>query len=338
MEKVQSASVLAFEKKIVNSDGTMRSGVWSDRDASHQWPRVTLREKAVRGTVSNRLKKAGVDIAKFNAQMETPNLQTVDTATLPFEQDTLKISFSCRFLSGLQLPSVCNSPSFQARVAEVVGGYLEEHGMLQLAKLYAQNIVNGRWAWRNRVGAQACEVRVQLHNGTILTFDSFNFSLRTFQNQDDKLELLASYISDGLIDEEANAFMTVDCFVKLGEGQEIYPSQELILSENKDAKGGKSKVLYALQGGAAMHSQKIGNALRTIDIWHPAVNDVGPIAVEPYGAVTSRGTAYRIPKETKLDFYTLFDNWMLKGKEPETNQQHYVMAILIRGGVFGKAD
>lgn len=37
-----------------------------------------------------------------------------------------------------------------------------------------------------------------------------------------------------------------------------------------------------------------------------------------------------------MDFYTLLDNWVTKGKVPEVEQQHYVMAILIRGGVFGE--
>jgi len=102
-------------------------------------------------------------------------------------------------------------------------------------------------------------------------------------------------------------------------------------------KGDKSKFLYHLNGVAAMHSQKIGNALRTIDTWYPNVAEFGPIAVEPYGSVTNRGTAYRQPKD-KIDFYNLFDAWVEKDKELSEIQQHYVIATLIRGGVFGKTD
>ena len=57
--------------------------------------------------------------------------------------------------------------------------------------------------------------------------------------------------------------------------------------------------------------------------------------MEPYGSVTNRGAAYRQPKE-KTDFYNLLDGWMLKGKEPSVEQQHYIMAMFIRGGVFGE--
>ena len=88
-----------------------------------------------------------------------------------------------------------------------------------------------------------------------------------------------------------------------------------------------------------MHSQKIGNALRTIDTWYPNEDGepLGPIAVEPYGSVTSQGRAYRQPKQKK-DFYNLLDSWILKNEAPEPEQQHYVMANLIRGGVFGEKD
>lgn len=110
-----------------------------------------------------------------------------------------------------------------------------------------------------------------------------------------------------------------------------------MLDQSGGKEGKKSKYLYQVNGIAAMHSQKIGNALRTIDTWYPGAEELGPIAVEPYGSVTSRGTAYRQPKE-KLDFYNLLDGWMLKDNLPAVEQQHYVMATLVRGGVFGEAD
>lgn len=103
----------------------------------------------------------------------------------------------------------------------------------------------------------------------------------------------------------------------------------------------KSKILYSLGNQnsddriAAMHSQKIGNALRTIDIWHPEFEKIGPIAAEVFGSVTANGQAYRQPKQ-KTDFYTLLDNWVLKDQAPSIEQQHYVMAVLLRGGVFGE--
>ena len=89
-----------------------------------------------------------------------------------------------------------------------------------------------------------------------------------------------------------------------------------------------------------MHSQKIGNALRTIDTWYPDFDDpltgVGPIAVEPYGSVTNLGAAFRQPKEKK-DFYSFFDVYSREQKLKNESDEHYVMAVLIRGGVFGES-
>lgn len=59
--------------------------------------------------------------------------------------------------------------------------------------------------------------------------------------------------------------------------------------------------------------------------------------MEPYGSVTTQGKAYRQPK-AKADFYTLFDGWVLKDQALSIEEQHFVMATLIRGGVFGSVE
>lgn len=124
----------------------------------------------------------------------------------------------------------------------------------------------------------------------------------------------------------------------MGKAQDVYPSEELVLDKSNNAKGGKSKVLYSVDENAAMHSQKIGNAIRCIDTWYPDYDpeSTGPIALEPYGAVTNLGIAYRNPK-AKSDFFTLFDKWVLEGELDNMNDKHYVMGVLVRGGVFGES-
>jgi CRISPR-associated protein Csy3 len=111
---------------------------------------------------------------------------------------------------------------------------------------------------------------------------------------------------------DGHVLLRVTAFVRQGAGQEVFPSQELILDKGS---AGKSKTLYDVNGVAALHSQKIGNAIRTIDTWYEGAEELGPIAVEPYGSVTTQGKAYRQPKQ-KMDFYTLLDNWLLKDQMP----------------------
>ena len=73
---IKTASVLAFERKLANSDAQLYAGHWQDRDDPFaQWHPITLQEKAVRGTISNRLKKATAeDSAKLDNEIQKPNL------------------------------------------------------------------------------------------------------------------------------------------------------------------------------------------------------------------------------------------------------------------------
>ncbi|HEI8867803.1 TPA: type I-F CRISPR-associated protein Csy3 [Serratia odorifera] len=326
---IKTASVLAFERKLANSDAMMFAGNWQQES---EWQPVTIQEKSVRGTISNRLKNAiASDPAKLDTEIQKANLQRVDAAALAFDTDTLKVTFTLRVMGNLATPSVCNDQEYQAALAEVINGYLAEHGVGELAARYAENLANGRFLWRNRVGADAIKVRVTGKSKT-WEFDGEAYSLRAFGQPVGALAELAQEIQQGL-SGDSFALFNVEALVRLGNGQEVFPSQELVLDSNSK----KSKVLYQVNGIAALHSQKIGNALRTIDTWYPEADELGlgPIAVEPYGSVTSRGRAYRQPKQ-KMDFYTLLDNWVTKGQVPDVEQQHYVMAILIRGGVFGE--
>ena len=294
----------------------------------------------MRGTISNRLKAKDQDPAKLDAAIENPNLQTVDVAALSAEADTLKVQFTLRVLGGAGTPSACNSAAYQAKLLATVQGYVQQHGFGELARRYAANLANGRYLWRNRAGAEQVEVKVeQMQNGQAAhtwSFDALALNTRAvfaINTEAKDLDELGQAMAAGLTGSQ-HVLLRITAFVRQGAGQEVFPSQELIL--DKDS-AGKSKTLYHVDGVAAIHSQKIGNAIRTIDTWYEGAEELGPIAVEPYGSVTTQGKAYRQPKQ-KLDFYTLLDNWLLKDQVPPVEQQHFVMAVLIRGGVFGDAS
>ena len=327
---IEKASVLAFNRNLDISDGFF----WQlDSGAEKPVVRpVDIREKSVRGTISNRLKGAmASDPSKLDAKIESPNPQTVDVATLDHDKDTLRVKWSCKVLPFDGKPSVCNKPAYQSQLVSVVTEYLNDVGVGELAKRYAANIANARWLWRNRLGAEAIKLTVACtldgKHTEVTIDDAKQLSLTDFTTQSDTLDTLAKWIEQGL-NGQAFILLDITAEAKVGYGQEVYPSQELIL----DPGDKKKKVLYSINNIAGMHSQKIGNAIRTIDTWYNAAEF--PIAAEPYGAVTTLGTAFRQPKQ-KQDFYSLLDNWVLKGTKPDLEQQHYVMAILIRGGVFG---
>ena len=340
---LKTASVLAFERKLDPSDALFFAGSWQQRDTASGWQPVRIQEKSVRGTISNRLKTKDQDPAKLDAAIENPNLQKVDVAALPLGADTLKVQFTLRVLGGVGEPSACNDADYRKKLVATVGAYVQEHGLGEVARRYAANLANGRFLWRNRFGAEQVEVQVaHLREGQAAaqwTFQALNHSLRDLKAPADEntaVNAVASLIESGL-SGRAHVLLQVTAYARVGAGQEVYPSQELILERGR---GDKSKTLYAVgereRAVAAIHSQKIGNALRTIDTWYPGADENGPIAVEPYGSVTTQGRAYRQPKD-KADFYNLLDAWILKDKAPALEQQHFVVATVIRGGVFGEA-
>ncbi len=340
IDKKQLPSVLAFEKKLVPSDGFMYGTTWDVRKQSAT--PLVLQEKSVRGTISNRLKKAiASDPLKLDAEVEKANLQRVDACALGPDQDTLKLKFTLKILSNVQTPSACNKDSFQASYAKAASQYIEETGFTELAKRYATNIATGRFLWRNRVGIQQLEINVKhlnTENKQAWVFsDTEGLSLKNFDKNTNDLEALTEQIANALSGKIDHCLLEITAYAQVGTAQDVYPSEELVLDKNTSNKGSKSKILYHVNNVAAMHSQKIGNALRTIDTWYPDADEslTGPIAIEIYGAVTNLGKAYRTPKQ-KVDFYSLFDQFGL-GEKLTLEEQHYVMAVLVRGGVFGES-
>ncbi len=341
-QTLKTASVLAFERKLDPSDALLFAGDWNARDASQNWEAITLREKAVRGTISNRLKTRDQDPARLDAAIENPNLQTVDIATLPADADTLKVRFTLRVHGNVGKPCTCNDAAYGAKLAKNIEKYVQTNGFSELARRYALNLANGRFLWRNRIGAEQVEIHIaQLQDGKPAAswiFNALEISLRDMSapaTQSKNISEIARTIVSGLSGDSQVLFQ-ITAFVRMGAGQEVFPSQELILGDGKN-RGSKSKTLYDVNGTAALHSQKIGNAIRTIDTWYTGAEENGPIAVEPYGSVTTQGKAWRQPI-LGMDFYNLLDNWILRNNVPNLEQQHFVVATLIRGGVFGEAN
>ncbi len=336
-KKDDKASVLAFEKKLVPSDGYLYGTTWAQR--GEMASPLELREKSVRGTISNRLKKAlQEDSLRLDAEVEKANLQTVDSCSLLPEHDTLKLNFTLKVLSGVEFPSACNNATFYESYQNAVKTYIAQEGFMAIATRYAINIANGRFLWRNRVGVEQLEIRVKLSDSSkAWVFDGTQISTHHFDDHNEDIIDLASHIARALSGKVKFLLLDISAYAQIGHAQDVYPSEELVLDKG-NSRSKKSKILYHVKNVAALHSQKIGNALRAIDTWYPEFAEHGkPIAIEPYGAVTNLGRAFRPPKE-KVDFFSLFDKFARGAKLDNKDAEHYVMAVLVRGGVFGESE
>lgn len=322
---IELPTVLAFERKLEVSDGLMYGGVWGDSDfpdPDQKWQKIAIKPRLNRSTIS------AFNTKDENKSKPNPVAAENDDANLPTGKDTLKVTFSLRVIGGLGRPFACNSSAFSNAIVSKVDGFIRSNGngLGELAYRYAYNIANGRFLWRNRVCAEKIRIEVRSNvDSKSFTFNAHEFALNDFSVNSENIALkeLAQIIKQGLGSIDDYVFLEVDAYVKLGDKQHVFPSQEMNMGEKK-------KVLFQLDNCAAIHNVKIGNALRTIDNWY-VENAEFPIAAEPFGAVTQKGEAYR---KNKNDLYSLMHKWV-NSDNLEVDDENYVIANLVRGGVFG---
>jgi len=294
--------MLAFERKLEVSDALMYAGDWEQlgqegENKEKEWEKIPIIPRQNRSTQST------YSTTEENKTKPNPVSADNDDANLPHDKDTLKVSFTLRVIGNVGEPFACNDPDFEKAIKQKVDTFKEE-GLRELSFRYAHNIASGRFLWRNRVCADKVEVHVKVEpsvkdepsdNDNPLVFNGYHFPLNDFSAKRDnaRLQQLAEAILRGLNGNNDFVLLSVDAYVRLGKGQHVFPSQEMNVGEKK-------KVLFQLDGCAALHNVKIGNAIRSIDDWYDSAEF--PIAVEPYGSVTHRGEAYR---RSRTDLFTL---------------------------------
>ncbi|MCA9772255.1 MAG: type I-F CRISPR-associated protein Csy3 [Myxococcales bacterium] len=291
-----------------------------------------------------------------------PNPQSVEFAVIPQGHDGVELSFSVRFMPLSLRPHGCGSTHVGETYQRLAAGYKAAGGYRVLAALYVWNIANARFAWRNRFQADEMSVTVRC-DGITLRFDPFLFDLdraadetemaaALIEGDADDLAELIDLVTDGL-SNGANKAVTLEVSwnAAMRPGQEIFPSQEYLRDEKKEK--GLSRVYAKLptRGAdglvqqASMHSQKIGAALRHIDVWHGSETHRAPIPVNPYGGVKETGAVLRDPK-SKKGFYDLRAKAqpLLDAVENAADateipgEVHFLVANLVRGGVFASSN
>lgn len=286
---------------------------------------IIVKKNALLGTQS----QYGVDKEK----VAHGNIQSVEVAFLNPASDRLVVRFGLKVFRDKKTANIemCNLPEVRSKLIEISNAYEACGGFARLGALYAERIATGSFLWRNRYGFDRGVKVTILKEGTQQT-ETISFGMRPDETDIKRLgDAIAFGLAGNLVDIQVEAFSAI------GLGQEVYPSQEMALN------GQISKVLFKDENGhAMMHDQKIGNAIRTIDIWHPSFDEVGAIAVEPYGTNVRHQDAYRYKSAS---FYDHLEG-VMKGNDPigsisedsdpdSIPDLHYFMAVMVRGGVLG---
>jgi CRISPR-associated protein Csy3 len=341
--------MLAFTRSIQITEGVF----FGVRTKAEPIP-VEVLTKGVRGQSSE-------DKAK-NAGKSNP--QAVEFAVVPQGCDSIELKFSVRVLDHAMQPHACDDPRVSRTYTDLASTYAARGGFRRLAELYTWNVANGRFAWRNRWQTDSAEVRVDFE-GRKVVFDPLHDCLRDLDTpvgidvmakamslgSREDLDAFVDHFAAALQDRKRAFTFSVVWAAAMQPGQEVFPSQEYIRDEEAAKSETASRVYAKLPrfiGGrivqqASMHSQKIGAALRHIDVWH-GDETYGAIAVNPYGGVQESGEVLR-NISSKLSFYDLRrkPEVLFAALDDETADAipgavHFVMANLVRGGVFGKKN
>jgi CRISPR-associated protein Csy3 len=342
--------MLAFARSVQITEGLFFATVTARPD---QVTPIQVLEKGVRGQSSE-------DKAK-NPGLSNP--QSVEYTVVPQDHNGVRLDFSVRFMPLSLSPHACNNPDVGEAYSRLARAYRAAGGFGTLAALFVWNIANARFAWRNRFQSDEMTVTIRTEDGVDVTFDPFRLRLdrvatvaelkeAIISGDTDGLGILLQGVEFGLSNPDQKAYgLRVSWSARMEPGQEVFPSQEYMRDEKKDDQLSRVYAkLPTFSGGrtlmqASMHSQKIGAALRHIDIWHGSDEHPYPIAVNPYGGVQETSMVLRDPK-SRRSFYDirsqareLITTLESAGcSERISGNAHFVMANLVRGGVFGSSS
>lgn len=347
MAKAKTSDAASFETGMLAYARSLQisEGVFFGINGERRIP-VEILEKGVRGQSSE-------DKAK-NPGLSNP--QTVEFAVLPQGCTAVELDFSLRVLPKAMAPHACGNTMVGTSYTELAAEYARAGGFTVLADLYTWNIANARFAWRNRFQVDRSKVRVVFADETII-FDPYKLSLEQAADRDEMAAALVEgsraaldRFVDGVTRGLTQAPFTFDVTWAgdMDAGQEIFPSQEYIreAKAEKDLSRVYAKLPVFFAGReinqASMHSQKIGAALRHIDIWH-GNEDYGPIAVNPYGGVQETAAVLRNAKNSFYDIRKKAENVLAAVRDAQSVSDipgsiHFMMANLVRGGVFGSSS
>ena len=329
----------AITRTLSPSHGLFYSFDSRNKKSISQKTPVSLQEVSLVGTLGSwkEGEAAQKEQEKGKEQKVASNIQTVDTCFLPAEHDAYCLTFNLRIAS-LVDDVISNDKAVLALFRQFVTDYKEKVGGELLAQRYLTNLINGRFLWRNKYAHQKqITLRIDDDSHTFSIDLAFDFTSRFTDTKDQiAFDAFVTKMAQALFSKEHVTLLYVSATGIIGYGQEIYPSQEFV----NDSKEKKSKVLFSVLSNqhpvAAFHSQKIGNAIRTIDTWYEN-NVTHAIPVDPFGPDKSNQTLHRAGVNTNdKSIYSVFNRLLdaKKGIDIPSDDAHYLMACFIRGGVY----
>ena len=335
-EKIVIPSVLAMRRSLIVSDG-----LFYGMNQSGGKEAIPVIRHGIRGTQN-----------QSTGAKDSSNVQVTESAKTFHDSRSLQVLFSfrpLRLMEGLTSCSGKDAIHFREAFEGFISRAKDSAGLQEVCRRMARNVFNGRWLWRNRQLGSSITVRVDMGDEH-WEQDALKTPINRFGDWTEQEAALGDACMNLFSGSETKT-VHVKAEINLGMtgSVEVYPSQNY----TKSKPGGFARPLYKVDvrkiyrsngdspdtfedtrvtGLAALRDQKIWNALRTVDTWYADYAETGlPIPVEPLGANLSADAIYR-----NLKNGSLFDFLPRLGiLDPNSDDGMFVVACLMRGGVFG---
>lgn len=261
------------------------------------------------------------------------NIFSSEYAELPMAKDTLEIKCTLKVvphLLKLHSGTLEQRLKYKALLADMLNDAEVRDIVL---RAMVRRLVEGYWAWRNQ---EECDKR-----SIVVSFETENglvsYEFTEAPNEAGEQALCAALWRGAT---EKTVIFHITGRFRMGEGQEVYPSQLMVLDGKADG-----RQFYTVPGSSeevGMRGAKLANALRTIDTWFPDYEAVGEaIAVEVLGGSHSYGVLFREfdvsrPGKNKsaYDFvYNVFTG-ATTFPQMDRNDRCYLLSAFIRGALF----
>lgn len=275
------------------------------------------------------------------------NPQTIEVCYVPPNVHEIYCRFSLRVEANALSPGVCSDSEVMQTLVNLSRCYQDRGGFIELARRYSRNLIMATWLWRNR---QSQGTRIEIHTSQGSRYVIDDVRHLDWQGQwpasaQEQWLQLADEMATALTRPDLFWFADVTAVMKTAFCQEIYPSQAF--TERPDNHTEPSKKLATVectdgQLAACLTAQKLGAALQKIDDWWGEEVDE-PLRVHEYAADPTHQTSMRHPV-SGLDFYHLLSRTDELVAQMESSPEssdihrdiHYLMAVLVKGGLFQK--
>ncbi|WP_305422186.1 type I-F CRISPR-associated protein Csy3 [Photobacterium leiognathi] len=276
------------------------------------------------------------------------NPHRIDYCSVPSGAEHIDCIFSVSFSSELRKPYKCSDPNVKKTLVKLVKLYESKIGWEELTSRFLLNITKGQWLWKNTKKMYRLDIEIQPWpwKEDPVTFEDIKTNYCTYNDfeSDTQWQKLKQLIINAFSKEDGLAIFEVKARLTLPTNAILYPSQAFI-EKNKNKNNHEASRIFQHtlingQKSPIIGSYKAGAGIFMIDDWYPDADE--PIRIGRFGVHHQDVTCYRHPS-TEQDLFSILmqaDQYITllssKRKLPEKkiNELHFLMANLIKGGLF----